>query len=99
VWVAHPDGRITRFDPRPGRLKVNAEVRAGSGVEAIAGIEGHRAVWAISGQDRSLYRISNESSPRVAGRVTFASPPVGLTLTGRNVWVATQDGRLVQLVA
>ena len=98
VWTAHSGGHVTRFDPRPGDLRVNADVPVAPTLDAIAASEGGGAVYAISTRARSLYRISTGSARRVTGRVTFTSPPVALAVTDRYVWVATEDGKLSQLV-
>jgi hypothetical protein len=97
VWAAHADGSVTRFDPRPGHLAVNTDVKVAPALDAIAALEGGPAVWAISGQARGLYRLSTAPGARVSGRVTFASAPVALAFAGQYVWVATADGKLTQI--
>jgi hypothetical protein len=99
VWMANANGHLTRFDPRPQVLHVVADVRLGAQpLDAVAAVEGRAAVWALSRQARTVYRVSRESE-RVTGQMSFASPPVALVLSGRYAWVATADGKLIQLVA
>jgi virginiamycin B lyase len=99
VWLANANGHVTRFDPRPAYLRVVADVPVGAAtLDAIAADEDRRAVWALSRGAQTVYRISI-ASERVTGRVSFASAPVALALSGRYVWVATADGRLTELIA
>jgi hypothetical protein len=98
VWIANGDGQVTRFNPQPNKLNVNATLTTGAPeLDAIAAVENHPSVWAISKQARTLYRISNEHMPAVTGTVVFASAPVALAAGNRFIWVATEDGRLIQL--
>jgi hypothetical protein len=99
VWVANANGHLTRFDPRPQRLRVVADVRTGApGLNAVAAVEGSGAVWALSPQSRAAYRVSPQTE-RVTGRVSFSARPVALALAGPYVWVATADGLVTQLSA
>jgi hypothetical protein len=99
VWMANANGHVTRFDPRPQVLHVVADVRLGTQpLDAVAAVEGRAAVWALSRQARTVYRISRETQ-RVSGQMAFASAPVALVLSGRYAWVATEDGKLIQLLA
>ncbi|MBV9423230.1 MAG: CHAT domain-containing protein, partial [Solirubrobacterales bacterium] len=59
VWTAHADGHVTRFDPRTGHLKVNANISVAPELDAIAARENDTSVWATSKQTMTLYRISN----------------------------------------
>jgi hypothetical protein len=97
--MANANGHVTRFDPRPQVLHVVADVRLGTQpLDAVAAVEGRAAVWALSRQARTVYRISRETQ-RVSGQMAFASAPVALVLSGRYAWVATEDGKLIQLLA
>ncbi len=99
VWLANADGHVTRFDPRTQFLHVVADVPTGaSSLDALAAVEGRRAVWVASDSAQTVYRISVQTQ-RVTGRVSFAAPPVALAISGRYVWVATADGKLTQLYA
>ena len=99
VWVANANGHLTRFDPRPQRLRVVADIRTGAPeLNAVAAVEGGGAVWALSPQSRTVYRVSREAE-RVTGRVSFGARPVALALDGPYVWVATADGLVTQLSA
>jgi serine/threonine-protein kinase len=97
VWTAQANGSVTRFDPRPGRLAVNAELPVAPSLDAIAATEHSPSVWAISSRTMRLYRISNSSAPSVTGTVTFRSPPVAVSAIGSSAWVTTQDGGVVQI--
>jgi serine/threonine-protein kinase len=97
VWTAHTNGRVTRFDPRAGHLRVNADIAVAPELDAIAATDPSPFVWAISQSAMTLYRITNTSTPVVTGAVVFGSRPVTLAVNGHSVWVATQDGRLTQI--
>jgi hypothetical protein len=68
----------------------------GRGSGGPGGVE---RVWAISRTTKTLYRISNAGSPTPSGTVVFASPPASLAVSDGSVWVATEDGSLVQIVS
>ena len=97
VWTTHAEGDVTRFDPRPQHLSVNADLPVGDGLDGIAATEASSSVWAISKHDMALYQISNSSDPRVTGTVSFSNQPVGLAVTTGSVWVAMSDGRVLQI--
>ena len=97
VWTAHATGHITRFNPIPDRLRVNADITLPAELDAIAATEQSRFVWAISRRAKALYRITNTSSPTVTGTVTFRTPPVALAAAAGSVWVATQEGEVIQI--
>lgn len=97
VWTAHSTGHVTRFDPRASVLEVNTDIFVAPELDAIRALESDPAVWAISKQARSLYRISTAMGAAVTGTVTFNSPPVALGVATRSIWVATQDGHLIQI--
>jgi hypothetical protein len=98
VWTAHTNGHVTRFDPRPGFLDVNTDTPVAPELDAIAAVENAPAVWTISKQTRTLYRLSTAPGAPITGRVTFASAPVALAAMGGGVWVATQDGHAVEIL-
>ena len=97
VWIAHANGHVTRFDPRSNHLKVNADVGVAPDLVGIAAIDPSPYVWAISRSAKTLYRITNTSQPAVTGKVVFASSPVALAVRASSVWVATQDGRVIEI--
>ena len=97
VWTAHTTGQVTRFNPLPDHLRVNAEITLPAELDSIAATEQNRYVWAISRRAKALYRITNTSTPTVTATVTFASPPVALAATASSVWVATQNGEVIQI--
>jgi Protein kinase domain len=97
VWTAHASGDVTRFDPRPGHLKVNASVTIAPELDAIAATDPSPFVWAISKSAMTLYRVTNTSTPAVTGSVTFGSPPVALAVDAHSAWVATEDGNVTQI--
>jgi serine/threonine-protein kinase len=97
VWTAHTTGHVTRFDPRPSFLDVNTDNRIAPSLDAINAAEQQPAVWAISKQTQTLYRISTQTGAPVTGTVRFASAPVGLAVEGSSVWVATEDGNLTRI--
>ena len=45
----------------------------------------------------TLYRVTNTSTPALTGTVVFPSPPIALATGGRSVWVATQDGKIIEV--
>ena len=97
VWTAHATGHVTRFNPLPDHLRVNADITLPAELDSIAATEQARYVWAISRRAKQLYGITNTSTPTVTGTVTFASPPVALAAAAGSVWVATQDGEVIQI--
>lgn len=97
VWIATANGHVTRFDPRPGKLKVNADVAVAPELDAIAATDPGPFVWAISKSQKTLYRVTNTSKPAVTGTVVFTSPPVALAADADSVWVATQDHKVTQI--
>jgi serine/threonine protein kinase len=98
VWTAHANGHVTRFDPRPKKLAVNANIAThASELDAIAATDGGPYVWAISKSAKTLYRIKSLGLPALTGTVVFGSPPVALAVSGSSVWVATQDGRITEI--
>jgi serine/threonine-protein kinase len=97
VWTASANGHVTRFDPRPGFLRVNADIAVASSLDAIAAKEQSRFVWTMSTSARKLYRVTNTGTPAVTGTVEFDSPPVALAVNADTVWVATEDGHVTQI--
>jgi streptogramin lyase len=97
VWLAHRDGTVNVFDPRPTQLKVTRQIAVAPSLDRIFAVENDTSVWAISKQTRTLYRISNTAQPSLTGTVVFNSPPVALTRVRQSIWVATQDGKLTEI--
>jgi serine/threonine-protein kinase len=98
VWTAHANGHLTRFNPQPGQLRVNADISvSAAGLDGVAATDPSPFVWAISRSARTLYRVTNASQPAVTGTVVFGSPPVALAVAANSVWVATQNGRVVEI--
>jgi hypothetical protein len=97
VWIATANGHVTRFDPRPGRLRVNADVAIAPELDAIAATDPGPFVWAISKGRKTLYRVTNTSKPAVTGTVVFNSPPVALAVNANSLWVATRDRKVTQI--
>ncbi len=97
VWTAHANGDVTRFDPRAGQLRVNADVTIAPELDAIAATDPGPFVWAISKTAMTLYRVTNTSTPAVTGTVTFGSPPVALAVDAHSAWVATENGNVTEI--
>jgi serine/threonine protein kinase len=97
VWVANGNGDVTRFDPRTGHLGVNADLRVAPELDAIAAVDPSPVVWAISKRTKTLYRITNATLPAVTGTAVFSSAPIALAVSAHAVWVATQDGKAIQI--
>ncbi len=97
VWTANANGHVTRFDPRAGHLRVNADIAIAPGLDAIAAIDPSPFVWAISKSAMTLYRVTNTSTPAVRGTIVFGSPPVALAVDAHSAWVATEDGKVTQI--
>lgn len=98
VWTAHANGRLARFDPRPGYLRVNTDVAIAPELDAVSAIDGLPSVWAISRQAKTLYRISTAAGAPITGRVIFKGTPVALAVAPDAVWVATQDGQVIEIL-
>ena len=98
VWTANASGQLTRFDPRPGQLRINADITVAPELDAVAGTDPGPYVWALSKNNKTLYRVTTTGNPAVTGTVGFGSPPVALAVTANSVWVAMQDGEVVQIL-
>jgi len=97
VWTASANGTLTRFDPRTDQLRVNAQIPVGSTLDAVAATDPGPYVWALSKNKKTLYRVSATGAPTVTGTVAFASAPVALAVNASSVWVALQNGEVVQI--
>ena len=97
VWTAHATGHVTRFNPLPDHLRVNADITLPAELDSIAATEQSPVRLGDQQARETLYRITNTSTPTVTGTVTFASPPVALAAAAGSVWVATQDGEVIQI--
>ncbi len=91
VWIANANGHVIRFDPRPGREQINADVAVAPDLNAIAATDPSPFVWAISQSRKTVYRLSNTSTPAVTGSIQFSTPPVALAVNAGSVWIATQN--------
>jgi serine/threonine-protein kinase len=98
VWTANANGHLTRFDPRTGQLRVNADIPVAPRLDAVAATDPGPFVWALSKDTKTLYRISATGKPAVTGSVGFGSPPVALAVNPGSVWVALQDGKVVEIL-
>jgi hypothetical protein len=98
VWTANASGHLTRFDPRPDQLRVNADIAVAPELDAVAAIDPGPFVWALSKDTKTLYRISATGKPAVTGSVRFASTPVAVAVNPGSVWVALQDGKVVEIL-
>jgi serine/threonine-protein kinase len=97
VWTGHATGHVTRFNPLPDQLRVNGDLTLPAKLDSIAATERSPFIWAISQGAMTLYRITNTSTPALTGTVVFPSPPIALATRGRSVWVATQDGKIIEV--
>jgi serine/threonine protein kinase len=97
VWTANTNGHVTRFDPQPDQLHVNANLAVAPELDAIAATDPGPFVWAMSKKTKTLYRVTATGTPAVTGTVVFASTPVALAAAATSVWVALQNGDVVQI--
>jgi serine/threonine protein kinase len=97
VWIAHANGHVTRFDPRTGKLGVNADIAVAPELDAIAATDPGPFVWAISKSLKTVYRITSTAQPAVTGTIVFNSAPVALAVNAHSIWVATQDHKVTQI--
>jgi hypothetical protein len=97
VWIARANGHVTRFDPRPGQRRVNADIAVAPELDAIAATDPSPFVWVMSKSQKTVYRVTNTSRPSVTGTIVFNSPPVALAVNANSLWVATQDGKITQI--
>jgi hypothetical protein len=97
VWIAHANGHLTRFGSRAGDIRVNADIALAPGLNAVAATDPSPFVWAMSTSAKTVYRVADTSDPTVTGAITFSSAPVALAVGADAVWVATQDGKLIQI--
>jgi len=98
VWIANENGHVTRFDPRQNKLRVNADVRVAPKLNAIVGTDPAPFVWALSASQKTVYRVTNTSTPAVTGRIVFNSTPVALAVSAHALWIATQDRNVTQIL-
>jgi hypothetical protein len=108
VWTAQGDGHVTRFDPRASvtqsdgsttnglGMNMDVAVSAPAALTSIAAIPGAPAVWTLSTQTRTVYRI-DYASRKVTGTATFSSTPIGLAVTPSSTWVITRNAQLIQV--
>jgi sugar lactone lactonase YvrE len=97
VWSANANGQLTRFNPQPGQLRLNADLVVAPELDAVAATDPGPYVWALSKQKRTLYRVTAMGTPAVTGTVVFASTPVALAVDATSAWVALQNGQAVQI--
>jgi len=97
VWTASANGTLTRFDPRTGQLRVNARLSVATTLDAVAATDPGPYVWALSKETKTLYRVNATGNPTVTGTVAFGSPPLALAVNANSVWVATQNGEVIQI--
>jgi serine/threonine protein kinase len=97
VWTASANGTLTRFDPRTGQLRVNAQIPVAATLDAVAATDQGSYVWALSKKTKTLYRVSATGNPTVTGTVAFGSTPVALAVNTSSVWVALQNGEAIQI--
>jgi glutamine cyclotransferase len=90
VWLANGTRRLTRIDPRTGRL---TSIAAPTRIDALAAGGGH--VWAV-GRAATVFRIDPESG-RLGARVQLGEGqfPIAITATGFGVWVLDGNGGVV----
>ena len=80
VWSANANGQLTRFNPQPGQLRLNADLMVAPELDAVAATDPGPYVWALSKQTKTLYRVTAMGTPAVTGTVVFASTPVALAV-------------------
>jgi serine/threonine protein kinase len=97
VWTANANGELTRFDPRPGQLRLSADIAVAPELDAVAATDPALFVWALSKSTKTLYRVTATGKTAVSGTVVFSSPPVALAVNANSVWVAMQNGEVVQI--
>ncbi len=97
VWIANADGHVTRFDPQPSQLSVDADIAIAPELDAIAATDPGPFVWAVSKSQKTVYRLTNASKPAVTGSIAFDSPPVALAVSAHSVWVATKDRKITEI--
>jgi hypothetical protein len=97
VWSANANGQLTRFNPQPGQLRLNADLVLAPELDAVAATDPGPYVWALSKQKKTLYRVTAMGTPAVTGTVVFASTPVALAVSATSAWVALQNGQAVQI--
>src|SRR6266511_728396 len=86
VWVADAGGRVSRIDPRGGR--VVATIVVGNEPRALA--VGAGAVWVTGSGDGTIFRIDPRTS-EVVDTIRVGSSPVGVAASAGTVWVTAQD--------
>lgn len=97
VWAANRNGLLTRFNPQPRQLGLNADLTVAPELDAVAATDPGPFVWALSKNTKTLYRVTASGNPAVTGTVVFANPPVALAVNATSVWVALEDGDVVQI--
>ncbi len=97
VWSANANGQLTRFNPQPGQLRLNADLVVAPELDAVAATDSGPFVWSLSKKKKTLYRVTATGTPAVTGTVVFGSPPVALAVGASSVWVALQNDEVVQI--
>jgi serine/threonine protein kinase len=97
VWTANANGQLTRFDPRLGQLRLNADIAVAPELDAVAARDPAPFVWALSKRTSTLYRVTATGTPAVTGTVVFGTRPMALAVGANSVWVALQNGKVVQI--
>lgn len=97
VWTANANGQLTRFNPEPGQLRLNADIAVAPALDAVAATDPGPFVWALSKDTKTLYRVTATGTPAVTGTVVFPSPPVALAVNASSAWVALENGDVVEI--
>ena len=89
IWVVHPDGYVTRLDPRSGRTL--GAVGVGNSPSAIAA--GAESVWVTNSADGTVTRIDPETL--VAKTIPTGHRPSAVAADDVAAWVANAGDNAV----
>jgi peptide/nickel transport system substrate-binding protein len=80
IWVADASGRLTRFDPRTGRLRT---IRMGGAPAGVVYADG--AVWVAGGISGTVAEV--DPATGAAQLIRVGNEPADLAAAGQDVWV------------
>jgi hypothetical protein len=95
VWVVGHDSRadeVLRIDPFSGRVSATTRLPTSTRIDSIA--FGYRAVWVVSSERATLYKI-NPSPMKLAGKLVVAQSRATrpeIMTRGGEIWVRVTGG-------
>ena len=73
VWIANANGHVTRFDPRAGQLRVNADIAIAPQLDAIAATDPGPFVWAMQQGPEDRLQDHEHGQPHREGKASCST--------------------------